>query len=174
MNKEELINILKERFEKYPIRHPKLSWSDVEEKLTDDKCDILIRMEETEGEPDAIVMPDGSLAYMDCAAEAPKMRRSLCYDRVAWNLRKANKPAGSVEEMAEEIGAEILDEADYMFLQSLGDFDLKSQVWIKTAGEFRAKGEALFGNKRNNRTFIYYNGAESYYGVRGFRCKLKL
>lgn len=175
MKQEEFLQILERRFKQHPERHPTLDWALVRcSVLNSPRLEVLIRMEESEGEVDVVKLTEQSLHFFDCAAEAPACRRSLCYDEAAWQARKANKPQTSAEKMAREIGAELLDEADYLYLQSLGDFDQKTQVWLQTKAAFRAHGDALFGNKRYGRTFIYYNGVQSYYAARGFRCKLEI
>lgn len=135
---------------------------------------VLSRMEETGGEPDLIVMPDGRMTFVDCCIELDNKRRSLCYDKEAWEKRKHNKPIGNVEDTAKEIGVPLINEEEYFHLQSLGDFDLKGQIWLKAPEDFRKTGDALFTNKRHGRTFVYYNGAESYYSNRGFRTILYL
>lgn len=126
-------------------------------------------MEETGGEPDLIVMPDGRMAYVDCCIETSKERKSLCYDRAAWENRKQNKPLGSAEDAAKEIGAPLINEEEYFHLQNLGDFDLRGQIWLNAPEDFRKTGDELFANKRHGRIFVYYNGVESYYNNRGLR-----
>ena len=111
---------------------------------------------------------------MDCSAESPKGRRSLCYDEKALASRKENKPKNSAVALAKEMGIELLTETDYFALQELGDFDTKTSSWLKTPEEVRELGGAIFGDKRYKRVFIYHNGAESYYAARGFRGKLRL
>ena len=111
---------------------------------------------------------------MDCSAESPVGRRSICYDRAALAARKENKPKSSVEDMAKEIGIELLTESDYRYLQTLGNFDMKTSSWIETPGNIRKLGGALFGDRRYDTVFTYHNGADSYYSVRGFRGKVRI
>lgn len=171
MEKQELMELLEERFLKHMERHRDMEWERVKAALNkSDKLDILMKMEETGGEPDVVLETEDAYVFYDCSRESP-MRRSVCYDEAALQARKKNKPKTSAEAIAKIIGAEIIDEKEYFHLQSLGDFDVKSQSWIATDREFREKGDALFGTKQHGRTFIYYNGAGSYYRVRGFRCK---
>ena len=130
---------------------------------------VITKMEESGGEPDVIVLPNGRMAYVDCCIEISDERKSLCLDREAWDRRKSNKPTGNVIDAAKEIGASLINEEEYLYLQSLGDFDRKGQTWLSVSAEFRKSGDGLFANKRHGRTFVYYNGAECYYRVRGFR-----
>jgi hypothetical protein len=132
-------------------------------------------MEETGGEPDVIgTDANGAVLFCDCAAESPAGRRSLCYDREALDARKEAKPAGSAMEMAQDIGGELLTEADYALLQSVGAFDLKTSSWLQTPADVRARGGALFGDRRYGRVFTYHNGVQSYYAVRGFRVLVRV
>ncbi|HMN14027.1 MAG TPA: DUF4256 domain-containing protein [Bellilinea sp.] len=168
---DELIQNLRNRFEKNKVRHPNLQWEEVESRLRNapDKLWSLHQMESTGGEPDVVSFQAGEIAFADCAAESPAPRRSLCYDQAALDARKANKPAGSALETAKSMGIELLDEAQYQALQKLGKFDLKTSSWLHTPPEVRKLGGAIFGDRRFDRVFIYHNGADSYYGARGFR-----
>ncbi|NGM72977.1 DUF4256 domain-containing protein [Sphingobacterium sp. SGL-16] len=174
----DLLNILEKRFHKNSHRHPEVKWEEVYKKLKDSplKLSILFRMEETGGEPDVICWEgnDNEIVFVDCVTETPKGRRSICYDHEALEARKQYKPENSAINMAEEIGIELLDENQYFELQKFGEFDLKTSSWIKTPKEIRDRGGALFGDKRFGRLFIYHNGADSYYGVRGFRGFLRV
>ena len=133
-------------------------------------------MERTCGEPDVVGMDSetGEIIFYDCSAESPSGRRSLCYDKAAWDSRKDNKPIGSAMEMAHQMGIEMLNEQQYLKLQSLGKFDTKTSSWILTPEPMRNLDGALFGDCRYNRVFFYHNGASSYYGARGFRGVLKV
>lgn len=173
---EELLGKLKTRFEKNMDRHQGLKWDDIQKrlKINPDKLYILDEMELTEGEPDVISFDkkSGEITFYDCAPESPKGRRSYCYDRAALDNRKAHKPTNSAIDVASEIGIEILTEEEYRALQELGDFDLKTSSWVKTPEDIRKKGGAIFCDKRYGKTFMYHNGADSYYAARGFRGKL--
>jgi hypothetical protein len=176
--KEELLQTLKARFEKNINRHQDIAWSKVLERLDANpkKLWSLSEMEATGGEPD-VVSADaktGEFIFFDCSPETPKERRSLCYDRQALDARKANKPMNSAIDMAEELGIEMLNEEQYHMLQQLGNFDLKTSSWLKTTADVRKLGGAIFGDRRFNRVFIYHNGADSYYGARGFRGSLRV
>lgn len=174
----ELIKTLKTRFEKNPNRHENIKWEEVQKKLesNSEKLCSLNEMERTEGEPDVIGYDENTKEYLffDCSAESPKGRRSFCYDRKALDSRKENKPKNNAVDLANEIGIEILDEEQYRYLQTLGNFDLKTSSWIKTPDEIRKLGGAVFCDKRYNTVFLYHNGAESYYAARGFRGVLKV
>ena len=169
----ELLSILKLRFEKNPQHHKNIRWEDVKAKLekNPDKLRSLHEMEQTGGEPDVIGFDTntGEYIFCDCSPESPKGRRSLCYDREGLESRKEFKPENTAVDMANEMGIQLLTEEEYVQLQQLGDFDLKSTSWVKTPDEIRKQGDAYFCNKRHNRIFTYYNGAQSYYSSRGFR-----
>lgn len=175
---KELLSVLQIRFEKNMNRHKGLEWAKVEAKLkaNPEKLWVLDEMEITGGEPDVIGQntKTGEYIFFDCAAESPKERRSLCYDRVALDSRKANKPENSAADLAAEMGIELLTEEQYQELQQLGNFDLKTSSWLATPADIRKLGGAIFGDRRFNRVFIYHNGADSYYAARGFRGSLKV
>lgn len=175
---ESLLDVLKKRFEQHMQRHPQLNWEDIQQKLREnmDKLWSINEMEETGGEPDVIGYDteNGEYIFCDCSPESPKGRRSLCYDEAALQSRKENKPKGSALGMAKEMGIHVFDEAQYTYLQKLGEFDQKTSSWIMAPTEVRERGGGLFGDSRYGRTFIYHNGAESYYAARGFRGILKV
>ena len=116
----------------------------------------------------------GEIIFYDCAAESPKGRRSLCYDKAAWESRKEFKPADNAMDVAESMGVEMLTESEYCFLQTLGKFDLKTSSWVKTPEAIRKHGGAIFCDRRYDHVFTYHNGAESYYAARGFRGVLRV
>jgi len=170
---DELLGILKSRFEKNMHRHEGIAWAKVIVKLNANKEKLwsLNEMEVTGGEPDIVGYDENADEYIfyDCSPESPKGRRSICYDHEALNARKEHKPADSAINMASEMGIEILTEQQYRELQQLGNFDLKTSSWIATPADIRKLGGALFCDKRYATVFTYHNGAESYYGARGFR-----
>ncbi len=168
----ELLETLKKRFEKNMHRHQGLVFEEVQDKLIKNQ-DILLNMEQTGGEPDVVVL-DEKLYVIDMAKESPKLRGSLCYDKEARLARKNFPPTSSALEMAASLGINVIDETMYVKLQNIEDFDLKTSSWILTDHQLRSRGGALFGDKRYQRTFIYHNGADSYYGSRGFRGYLTL
>ncbi len=176
--RDELLSDLKARFEKNRNRHNGLEWAKVEAKLRANpgKLWSLNEMERTGGEPDVIAYDKKTHEYtfIDCSAESPKGRRSVCYDRKALESRKEHKPKDSAVEMAAAMGIELLTEDQYRELQTLGDFDTKTSSWIKTPSAIRKLGGALFCDRRYNTVFVYHNGAESYYAARGFRCSLRV
>lgn len=175
--RDELIGLLKNRFEKNRSRHEGMEWGKVKERLEAEprKLWSLHEMERTGGEPDVVARNEnGEYIFYDCSAESPKGRRSLCYDREALEARKHHKPKNNAVDMAAEIGIELLTEDEYRELQKLGDFDAKTSSWLKTPPEIRELGGAIFGDFRYDTVFIYHNGAQSYYASRGFRGVLKL
>ena len=176
--REELLTTLKARFEKNMNRHQGLEWTKVRARLeaNAEKLWSLNEMERTGGEPDIVGQDNntGEYAFYDCSPESPKGRTSLCYDREALDSRKEHKPKNSAMDMAAAMGAELLTEEQYQELQRLGDFDTKSSSWLKTPGDIRKLGGAIFGDRRFGRVFVYHNGAESYYSGRGFRGWLRV
>ena len=176
--REELLSILKNRFEKNMIRHKNIEWIKVQAKLQlhSEKLWSLNEMESSGGEPDVVGYDEktGEFIFFDCSAESPKARRSFCYDREALESRKEYKPANNVIDMAAEMGIELLTEQQYRELQNFGNFDTKTSSWIKTPSEIRKLGGAIFCDRRYNHVFVYHNGAESYYAARGFRGSLKV
>jgi hypothetical protein len=171
--RNELLSTLKARFEKNMNRHKGLEWAKVQAKLEADakKLWSLNEMERTGGEPDVVGYDKktGEYIFYDCSAESPKGRRSVCYDAEALESRKEHKPAHSAVGMAAEMGIELLTEEQYRELQKLGEFDLKTSSWLKTPPDIRKLGGAVYCDRRYNHVFLYHNGAESYYAVRGFR-----
>lgn len=175
-----LLSVLKARFEKNMHRHKDLEWEKIESRLTlpesREKQWSLSEMERTGGEPDVVKIDakTGEYNFYDCSAETPAGRRNVCYDREALVARKTFKPENSAVEMATAIGATLLNEKQYRELQDLGNFDTKTSSWIETPAEIRKLGGALFADRRYGAVFVYHNGAQSYYGVRGFRVSLKV
>lgn len=170
---EELLLVLQQRFEKNKNRHKSMEWAKVAARLkaNPEKLRSLFEMEKTGGEPDVVGYDKKSDAYLffDCSAETPKGRRSICYDHEALEKRKENKPENSAIQMATEMGIELLTEEQYFELQKLGNFDTKTSSWLKTPDAIRKLGGAINGDFRYGRTFIYHNGADSYFAARGFR-----
>jgi uncharacterized protein DUF4256 len=176
--RKELLGTLKARFEKNMNRLKGLGWAQVQARLeaNAEKLWSLSEMEQTGGEPDVIGhdKKTGEYIFYDCAAESPKDRRSLCYDREALDSRKENKPKGNAVDAAAAMGIEILTEEQYRELQKLGEFDTKTSSWVKTPPKVRELGGALFCDRRFDTVFVYHNGAESYYAARGFCGSLKV
>ena len=174
----ELLRTLKARFEKHMKRHQGLQWAAVQARLeaNPEKLRSLHEMERTGGEPDVVShdKKTGEYVFYDCSAESPKGRRSVCYDREALEARKEHKPKTSATDMAAAMGIEILTEAQYRELQTLGEFDAKTSTWVKTPPDIRARGGAIFCDRRYDHVFTYHNGAESYYAARAFRGALKV
>lgn len=175
---KEIISTLKERFEKNINRHKGIDWAKVSAKLEADSAKLwsLNEMEVSGGEPDMVGMDkkSGEYKFFDCAAESPKGRRSLCYDRQALDSRKEFKPKNSALDLASSMGIEILNEEEYRHLQKFGNFDTKTSSWLKTPEDIRKLGGAIFADFRYGNVFVYHNGAESYYAARGFRGSLKV
>jgi hypothetical protein len=176
--REALLNTLRARFEKNPVRHKGLAWPKVQARLEahPEKLWSLAQMEVTGGEPDVVGhdKKTGEYLFFDCSPETPKGRVSVCYDREGWESRKEHRPKSTAIDMAAEMGVELLTEEQYAELQKLGEFDLKTSSWLKTSPEMRKLGGALFGDRRFGRVFFYHNGAQSYYSARGFRGCLKV
>lgn len=176
--REELLAELQKRFEINVNRHKGIEWAEVQAKLeaSPEKLWSLAEMERTGGEPDVVGFDKktGEYVFYDCSAESPKGRRSLCYDRRAWESRKEHKPEGNAVDAAAAMGVELLTEDETRELQKLGNFDTKSSSWVKSPEDFRDKGGALFCDRRFGRVFVYCNGAESYYAARGWRGSLRV
>jgi hypothetical protein len=176
--REALLRTLKARFEKHMIRHQGLRWMAVQARLeaNPEKLRSLHEMERTGGEPDVVGHDKntGEYVFYDCSAESPTGRRSVCYDREALEARKEHKPKNSATDLAAAMGIEILTEAQYRELQTLGEFDRKTSSWVKTPPDIRERGGAIFCDRRYDHVFTYHNGAESYYAARAFRGALKV
>jgi len=176
--KEELLRVLKTRFEKNINRHPGLTWSEIATKLevNIEKLWSLNEMEKTGGEPDVVGYDKktGEYIFYDCSAESPKYRRNVCYDHQALNARKTFKPKDTAIDMSIAMGIELLTEEQYQGLQELGAFDLKTSSWLKTPIGIRRLGGAIFADRRYDHVFVYHNGASSYYSARGFRGLLRV
>jgi hypothetical protein len=175
---QKLLAALKGRFEENVSRHPGVKWADVETRLEEraDKLWSLSEMEKTGGEPDVVGRDKatGEYLFFDCSAESPAGRRSFCYDARALASRKEHKPRDSAGAAAAAMGVELLTEDQYRALQKLGEFDCKTSSWVQTPPEIRKLGGALFCDRRYDAVFVYHNGAESYYGARGFRGALRV
>lgn len=176
--REELLDVLKERFEKNIARHDRLDWAKIQAKLEEnpEKLWSLNEMERTGGEPDVVDYDEAKDEYVfyDCSAESPKGRRSVCYDREALEARKNHKPENTALDMAKDMGIELLTEEQYRELQKLGKFDMKTSSWVQTPPDIRERGGALFCDFRYGQVFLYHNGADSYYAARGFRGLLRV
>ncbi len=175
---EELLKVLKIRFERNMNRHAGIEWSRVEARLEahPEKLWSLHEMERTGGEPDVVGHDEmtGEYRFFDCSAETPKGRTSVCYDREGLDSRKEHKPANNAVDVAAAMGIELLTEEQYRELQKLGDFDTKTSSWVKTPAVIRKLSGALFGDRRFGQVFIYHNGAQSYYSARAFRGSLRV
>ena len=173
-----LLRVLKDRFEKNMQRHKGVDWVAVQSKLeaNPEKLWSLSEMESSGGEPEVVAFDKKANEYFffDCSAETPKERRNVCYDREALDARKEHKPGDSAMDIANGIGIEILTEEQYRDLQKLGEFDLKTSSWIATPADIRKAGGALFCDRRYGHVFVYHNGASSYYSSRAFRGSLRV
>jgi hypothetical protein len=173
-----LLETLKARFEAHLPRHTRLDWSKVQARLASNRNKLwsLNEMERSGGEPDVVGIDEasGEYIFVDCSAQSPKGRRSLCYDRQALDARKEHKPKSNAVEMASAMGAALLTVEEYRELQELGQFDTTTSSWVQTPAKVRKLGGALFCDRRYDSVFVYHNGAESYYAARGFRCSVRV
>ncbi len=173
-----LLSALKTRFENNMNRHAGLDWASVQTRLAANPETVwsLHEMERTGGEPDVVGRDEetGFYIFCDCAAESPKGRRSICYDRAGLESRKEPRPEHNAIDMATAMGVELLTPDQYRALQELGDFDTKTSSWLQTPAEIRKLGGALFGDRRYDTVFVYQNGAQSYYAARGFRGSVRV
>ena len=176
--REELLRVLKARFEGNINRHKGIAWANVQAKLETnvEKLWSLNEMERTGGEPDVVGhdKKTGEYIFFDCSAESPNGRRSVCYDREGLDSRKEHRPKNNAIDMAAAMGIELLTEEQYLELQKLGDFDTKTSSWVKTPPDIRKLGGALYADRRYGRVFVYQNSAPCYYRVRAFRGSLKV
>ena len=174
--REGLLGILKARFEAHMHRHAGVEWTTVQARLDGAKLRTLNEMEQSGGEPDVVGMDktSGECFFVDCSAQSPKGRRSVCYDREALEARKEHKPKDSAVGMAAVMGATLLTVEEYQRLQTIGEFDTTTSSWVQTPAKVRSLGGALFCDRRYDTVFVYHNGAESYYAARGFRCSLRV
>ena len=174
----ELLTTLETRFAKNVNRHKGLEWANLKAKLEANTESLwsLNEMERTGGEPDVVGLDKktGEYIFYDCAAESPKGRRSVCFDREALESRKEHKPENNAIDMAAAIGIELLTEEQYRELQKLGKFDTKTSSWVNTPSAIRKLGGALYCDRRYDTVFVYHNGAESYYAARAFRGSLRV
>jgi hypothetical protein len=173
---EKLLATLQARFEKNMARHKAMEWTKVKARLQayPEKLWSLNEMDRTGGEPDVIGQDNDEYIFVDCSAQTPEGRVSLCYDDEALNSRKENKPKGSAVGLAKTMGVELLNEEEYFELQKLSEFDTKRSSWIKTPPEIRKLGGALWGGISYGRIFTGSNGADSYFRGRGFRASLRV
>jgi hypothetical protein len=176
--RDELLGVLRARFEQNMHRHSGLTWAAIQTKLeaTPEKLWSLNEMERTGGEPDLVghEPTTGEYIFYDCSAETPHGRRSVCYDREGQESRKQHAPAHNALDMAAAMGIELLTEEQYRALQQLGQFDTKTSSWIKPPADIRNLGGALFADRRYGQVFVYHNSAPSYYASRAFRGKLQV
>lgn len=176
--RDSLLKTLRTRFEAHMERHGDVEWASVQASLESDGASLwsLNEMEQSGGEPDVVDVDSatGQFIFVDCSAQSPAGRRSVCYDREAREGRKEHKPRSSAVEMATAMGATLLSVSEYRRLQELGPFDTSTSSWVQTPTEIRELGGALFCDRRYDTVFTYHNGAESYYGGRGFRCSLRV
>ena len=175
---DSLLKTLQARFAAHMQRHAGLEWSKVAARLESVRAPLgsLNEMEQSGGEPDVIGIDKttGEYIFVDCSAQSPTGRRSVCYDREALDARKEHKPKNSALDMVGAMGAALLTVEEYRGLQQLGQFDTTTSSWVQTPAKIRKLGGALFGDRRYDTVFVYHNGAESYYAARGFRCSLRV
>jgi len=177
---EELLQTLQTRFEQNIHRHEGLVWSNIQAKLEahPEKLSSLYAMECTGGEPDVVGYDQGSkeFIFIDCSEQSPAGRRSICYDGEgeAERIKKGVHPGGNAVDLAAAMGIELLNEEQYRQLQALGDFDTKTESWLKAPAEIRELGGAIFRDRRYNTVFVFHNSAPSFYASRGFRGSLRV
>lgn len=173
-----LLETLKARFDAHMSRHAGLEWSAVQARVESPSGKLwsLNAMEQSGGEPDVVGIDatTGECIFVDCSAQSPKGRRSVCYDRQALDARKEHKPKNNAVDMATAMGCTLLTVDEYRRLQELDQFDTTTSSWVQTPPKIRKLGGALFCDRRYDTVFTYHNGAESYYAARGFRCSLRV
>jgi hypothetical protein len=172
------LEILEARFEAHMHRHVGVKWTAVRARLESNSAKLwsLNEMEQSGGEPDVVGMDErtGECIFVDCSAQSPKGRRSVCYDPEALEARKEHKPKNSAVGMATAMGAALLTVEEYQRLQTFDKVDTTTSSWVQTPAKIRELGGALFCDRRYDTVFVYHNGADSYYAARGFRCSLRV
>src|SRR4051794_23120975 len=97
--RQELLKTLGTRFGKNMQCHKGIVWAKVQARLeaNPEKLWSLNEMETTGGEPDVVGQDkkSGQYIFVDCSAQTPDGRVSLCYDDEALAARKEHKPKGS-------------------------------------------------------------------------------
>jgi Protein of unknown function (DUF4256) len=175
--RDALLWTLRDRFDANMNRHPRVQWTAVQARLDSNAAKLwsLHEMEQSGGEPDVVGVDSvtGEVIFVDCSAQSPAGRRSLCYDRDALEARREHKPKTSAVDMATAMGAVLLTATEYRRLQEIEQFDTTTSSWVRTPARIRQLGGALFCDRRYDTVFVYHNGAESYYAARGFRCSLR-
>ncbi len=189
VTQEQLLSILKNRFEENMQRHKKLNWLLIEKKLLKNPKKIwsLDQMEKTGGEPDVVGYDDKKDEYIffDCSKESPIGRTNIAYDaegeKIALKSKRKVRCAGNAIDMAAAMGIEILTGDQYLkILQKIGRFDENSASWVMTPKEMRAKGIGCLGCRmgagdRGNYSGISTLYMASYYSKDfGFRGCLKI
>ena len=117
----QLLKILKLRFEKNMHRHNSIEWNSVQKRLekNPEKLWSIQQMEQTGGEPDVVDFDSKTNEYLffDCSTESPNGRRSYCYDFEAQESRKKFKPENNTIDVVKAMGIELLTETQYRALQ---------------------------------------------------------
>ena len=172
-NADTFLDKLHHRFLESKISIQDIDWMNVRDRLVNNPNTLqsLYAMESTGGEPCLVAWNTDTdkFVFIDSARESPSGRRSLCYDKAAWDSRKQNKPVDNALDVAVSMGIKLLTEEQYRKYHSFFGFDSKTSSWIDTPANIRKLGGALFCDYRFGAVFTYHNGAESYYAARGFR-----
>jgi hypothetical protein len=177
---EALLKTLQDRFERNMDRHQGLEWPGIRERLEahPEKLSSLYAMESTGGEPDVVGYDSETDEYIvyDCSEQSPSGRRSICYDGDGEQerVKKGVHPDGNAVDLAAAMGIELLNEDQYRALQTMGEFDTRTESWLHTPAAIRELGGAIFGDRRFDHVFVFHNTAKSFYAARGFRGSLRV
>ncbi len=186
MNKDQysILATLKVRFEANMNRHKDIKWEEVLAKISanpqkDQKLMALNEMEKAGHEPDVVGTDSktGEIIFFSCSTESPLGHRNIVYDKAVQDWFIKNHPNekcnGNAFDVAKNLGVQILNQDQYIYLQSLGQFDFNSQSWVKTPDDMRCAEVFLIGSRNGVNV-----GADIYdalpYASKSFRGVLKV
>mgnify|MGYP000635556149 CR=1 FL=1 len=127
---------------------------------------------------DALAGNAGANAFLNLVFSGPANIECVfvaAYDGGNVTLTGTAVGGAAQTKIIKKLGSSVrLNLAQYRELQKLGNFDTKTSSWVHTPADIRKLGGALFCDRRYETTFLYHNGADSYYAARGFRGALSV